>query len=141
MGKKDNTRVKAEEWFIEHPECTQAEIAELFKITAKTVGDWHKKHNWDTKRLDYNSSPVRIKQILQEEFIWVSQGNKARIDTDALSKINASLERVDRKADPYVVSRILKELDNFISQEDPKFATTCTPFHKRFLQHRISLEA
>ena len=141
MSKKDGIRLRAEEWFIDHPECSQAEIASIFKVTAKTVGEWARKHDWDDKRLDYNSSPVRIKQILQAEFIWVSQGQKPRIDTDALSKINASLERIDRKADPYVVARILKELDNFISQHDPKFAGLCTPFHKLFLQHRINLEA
>jgi len=141
MSKKDSIRVKAEEWFIDHPDCTQAEIAELFKVTTNTVSAWAAKHNWDDKRLDYNSSPVKTKQILQAEFIWIAGGNKPRIDTDALSKVNASLERVDRKADPYVVAQILKELDNFISQQDPKFATLCTPFHKLFLQHRINLEA
>lgn len=142
MGnKKEKIRLNAEEWFIEHSECTLTELADLFKVTAKTVGEWAKKHRWDEKRLDYHSSPVKIKQILQDEFIWVSQGNPPRINTDALSKINASLERIDRKADPYVVARILKELDNHISQEDPKFASLCTPFHKRFLQHRINLES
>ncbi|MFD2874045.1 hypothetical protein ACFS5N_16300 [Mucilaginibacter ximonensis] len=140
-NKKEKTRLKAEEWYIEHTDCTQAQIAELFHVAPNTVGDWVRKHNWDDKRLEYHSSPVRIKQILQDEFIWVSQGNKARIDTDALSKINASLERVDRKADPYVYARMLKELDNFISQINPKFAADCTPFHKLFLQHRIDLEA
>ena len=140
-NKKEKTRLKAEEWFIEHPECTLVEIAALFNINEKTAGEWSKKYRWDDKRLDYHSSPVKIKQILQDEFIWVSQGNKPRIDTDALSKINASLERIDRKADPYVVARILKELDNFISEQDPKFATLCTPFHKLFLQYRINLES
>lgn len=140
-AKKDRIRQRAEDWYIDNSDCTQAEIAEKFGITAKTVGDWVKKHGWEKKRLDYHSSPVKIRQLLQEEFISIAQGNKSKLDADAISKINAALERMDRKADPYVVQSILKELDNYISQIDPKFAAQCTPFHKLFLQHRINLEA
>ena len=52
----------------------------------------------------------------------------------------SSLDRCDKQADPIVVHKILKELDLFISQTDPKFAAQCTPFHKMFLQHRIKME-
>src|SRR6185437_5650563 len=121
-------------------DCTQAEIAEKFHVTAKTVGDWYKKYAWEDRRRDYHSSPVRIKQLLQQELLSVAMGNAAKLNADAISKLNAALDRLDKKLDAFVVKRVLVELDNFISQSDPKFAATCTTYHKQYLQHRINLE-
>lgn len=140
MGKKDGVRQKAEDWFIENLDCSQAEIAEKFGITPKTVGDWYRKYDWEKRRLDYHSSPVVIKQLLQQELMSIAQGNAAKLNADAISKLNAALDRLDKKLDPFVVKRVLVELDNFITNIDPKFAATCTPFHKQYLQHRINLE-
>ena len=139
-GKLEKKRQQAEEWFIENQDATLKECAELFKVTEKTAGSWAKKYNWEQKRLDYHSSPVKIKQLLQREAMWVAQGNAPRINADSLIKIMAGLDKCDSKADPIVVSRVLKDLDNFISVDDPLFATQCTKYHKFFLQHRIDLE-
>lgn len=136
----EKKRQQAEEWFIENIEGTQKECAELFKVTEKTIGAWAKKYNWEQKRLDYHSSPVKIKQLLQREAMWVAQGNAPKINADSLIKIMAGLDRCDSKADPIVVSRVLKDLDNFISVDDPAFAAQATKYHKLFLQHRIDLE-
>lgn len=139
-AKKNAVRQRAEDWFIENQDCTQAEIAEKFSVTPKTVGDWAKKYKWEEKRLDLHSSPVKIKQLLQAEMVSIAQGNAPKLPADAISKLNVVLDRLEKKADPHVVHKILKDLDNFISQEDPAFAGKCTPYHKRFLQHRINLE-
>ncbi|QTE40532.2 hypothetical protein J3L18_23185 [Mucilaginibacter gossypii] len=140
MATKDNIRQHAEDWFIEHADCTQVEIAEKFNVTTNTVSTWAKKFEWDKKRIDYHSSPVKIKQLLQQELMSVAQGNDAKLNADAISKLNAALDRLDKKLDAFVVKRVLVELDNFISQTEPKFAAQCTPFHKAYLQHRINLE-
>lgn len=138
--RKGKTRQQAEEWYIENSESTQLECAELFNTTPKTIGVWVKKYNWEEKRLDFHSSPVKVKQLLQREILNVSQGKQPTLPADTISKLMAALDRCDKKADPIVVQRILKDLDNHISMEDPAFAAKCTPFHKRFLQHRINLE-
>lgn len=140
MGKKEAIRQKAEDWFIENNDCTQAEIADKFGITAKTVNSWHKKHNWEDRRRDYHSSPIKIKQLLQNELLSVAQGNAPKLNADAISKLNAAIDRLDKKIDAFVVKRVLVELDNHISNADPKFAAQCTLFHKSYLQHRINLE-
>jgi transposase len=140
MSKKDGIRQRAEDWYIENLDCTQAEIAEQFKITAKTVGEWVRKYEWEKKRLEYHSSPVKIKQLLQQELMSIAQGIAPKLNADAISKLNAALDRLDKKLDPFVVKRVLVELDNFISQHDPKFAALCTTYHKQYLQHRINLE-
>lgn len=140
MGKKDAIRQKAEDWFIENSDCTQAEIAEQFKVSTQTVNKWYKKYNWEDQRRDYHSSPIKIKQLLQQELLAVAQGKEAKLNADAISKLNVAIDRLDKKLDAFVVKRVLVELDTFICQIDPKFASQCTPFHKQYLQHRINLE-
>lgn len=142
MGqKKDDKRQKAQDWYVENIDATQAEIAEMFGVTAKTISVWSNKYDWENKRLEYQSSPIKIKQLLQKELLSVAQGNDPKLPADGISKLMAALDRCEKKADPIVVHKILKDLDNFISQIDPHFAVQATVFHKQFLQHRINLEA
>ena len=137
---KDGIRIKCEALYIENIEVTQKEVAELFKVTEKTIGEWVKKYDWEQKRLDFHASPTKIKQLLQKELLKIANGEKATLPADSISKLMATLDRLNKQADPIVVHSILKELDLFISQIDPAFASKCTTFHKQFLQFRISLE-
>lgn len=127
--------------FIENMDCTKKDIAELFGVTEKTVGAWSNTDEWEGKRLDYHSSPVKIKQYLQKELLNVVQGNQATLNADTIAKLMSALDRCEKKADPIVVHRILKDLDNFISEVNPELAVEMVHFHKQFLIHRINLEA
>ena len=138
---KDAIRQKAEAYYIENFEATRKEVSELFKITEKTAGDWCTKFDWDEKRYDFHASPTKIKQLLQQELLNVASGEKPKLPADGISKLMSALDKCEKKADPIVVHKILKDLDLFISQMDAEFAQRCTPFHKLFLQHRISLES
>lgn len=137
---KTQTRLKAEEFFIENLDATYKDIAVNYKITEKTVGTWAKKYDWENKRLNFHASPTRIKQLLQKEALNLTAGKKASFNADAVAKLMSAIDRIEKKADPIVVHKILKDLDNFISKIDPTFAKQCTIYHKQFLQHRISLE-
>jgi len=141
MGeKKDKIRHEAEAYYIDNPEATQTEIAELFKVTQKTISSWCVKYDWEQKRVDFHSSPIKIKQLLQREAILVAQGKPSVVNADAIAKLMSAIDRCEKKANPIVIARILKDVDNFISELDPHFAAKLTDFHKRFLQHRINLE-
>lgn len=137
---KTQTRQKAEAFFIENIEVTLKEVAEHFKTTEKTIGSWAKRDNWEAKRLDFHASPTVIKQRLQQEALRITAGEDAAFNADAINKLMAAIDRLDKRADPIVVHKILKDLDMFISEIDPEFATQCTAYHKQFLQHRINLE-
>ncbi|MXV37682.1 hypothetical protein GO491_03155 [Flavobacteriaceae bacterium Ap0902] len=137
---KTQTRLKAEEFYIENLEITLKQVAEHFKVTEKTVGSWAKRYGWEEKRLDFHASPTVIKQRLQQEALNLTNGEVASFNADAVNKIMAAIDRLDKRADPIVVHKILKDLDNFISEINPEFAKECTTFHKQFLQHRINLE-
>ncbi|SZD72759.1 Uncharacterized conserved protein [Candidatus Ornithobacterium hominis] len=137
---KTQTRIKAEAFYIENLEITLKEVAEHYKVSQNTVSSWAKKYDWENKRLNFHASPTKIKQLLQQELLQISEGKKPKLPADAIAKLMATLDRLEKKADPVVVHKILKDLDHFIAEIDPDFANQCTAFHKQFLQHRISLE-
>lgn len=138
---KDAIRLKAQAYYIENFEATNAEVAELFGVRPATISDWSKKYEWDEQRLNFHASPTKIKQLLQQELLHVASGGTPKLPADGISKLMAALDKCEKKADPIVVHKILKDLDLFISQIDAEFAGKCTGFHKQFLQHRISLES
>lgn len=135
---KNDVRLKAEAYYIENVEATNKEVAELFKITEKTLGTWVTKYNWEEKRWDFNASPTFIKQKLQQEALRVVNGEKPSFSTDTIAKIMSAIDKVDTSADPVTAHKILKDLDIFISGINPEFATECTKYHKQFLQQIIS---
>lgn len=138
-SRKDSVRLKAEAYYIENIDATNKEIAELFKVTEKTIGSWVTKYDWENKRWNFNASPTFIKQKLQQEALHIVNGGKSNFSADTIAKIMAAIDKVDKSADPVIIHNILKDLDMFISEIDPAFATECTKYHKQFLQHRISI--
>jgi hypothetical protein len=138
--KKDSIRLKAEAYYIENMEASQKEVAALYKVTELTVSRWVQKYNWEEKRMNFHASPTVIKQKLQQETLHIINGGVPTFSATGVEKLMKALDRCDKQADPVVVHRILKDLDNFISEVDPAFAAQCTQYHKQFLQHRISIE-
>lgn len=140
-GKKDKIRQQARDYFVENFDVTKKEVAELFQVTEKTIGDWSQREDWENERLNFHTSPVRIKQLVQTEILSIAQGNPPKLPADSMSKLMAVFEKVNKTADATVVAAILKALDNFISEDNPELAHKCLPYHKQFLIHRINLEA
>lgn len=137
---KDAVRIKAEQYYIENIEVTQAEVAELYGVRPATIGEWVKKYDWEDKRLNFHASPTIIKQKLQAETIRVMNGQEPTFSASDVGKLMAALDRCETQADPTTVYKVLKELDMFISQQDAEFAAQCTKYHKQFLQLKVKNE-
>ncbi len=141
MGlKKNRLREICKVFFAENMDITQKEIAETYGLSTPTVNRWCREDDWEEARRDYHSSPIKIKQLLQEDIFRMARGETPLLDSDKISKHMAALDRCEKKSDPVVVAKVIKDLDNFISKVDPKFAEAATVFHKQFLLHRINLE-
>jgi len=94
MGlKKSRIKELAKDFFVQNMDATQQEIAEMYGITTKTVSEWKNKDDWETARRDYHASPVKIKQLLQDELLSVAQGNQPKLKADGVSKLMAALDR------------------------------------------------
>lgn len=110
-------------------------------ITEATLSKWRNSMDWDSKRDSIVSTPAKIRELLLEEMKSVSSGNKAKIDADALSKINKALSYLDGKVSLSVVISVFMEFDNWMAEADPKKAVDFTEYHKLFIAYRAEQDS
>lgn len=110
-------------------------------ITEATLSKWRNSMDWDSKRDSIVSTPAKIRELLLEEMKSVSSGNKAKIDADALSKINKALSYLDGKVSLSVVISVFMEFDNWLAEADPKKAVDFTEYHKLFIAYRAEQDS
>lgn len=96
---------------------------------------------WDEKRKVAIAAPGKIRELLLDEMQHVSSGEKARIDTDGLSKIAKALQYFDGKVPLTVVITVLKELDNYIAEIAPQDVVRQTELHRLFIAHRAQVDS
>jgi uncharacterized protein YjcR len=138
MAKKDILRKQAEMMFIELG-YTAKDIAETLDIQEKTVGNWRKADQWDTRRDQLLASPHKIKELLLKEFQSIAAGEEPKLNADAISKISKALDSIDTKVNPRVVMTMIKMLDDFTAEQDPALAAKALPIHRRFILHVINI--
>ena len=130
----------AESLFVEQG-LTCSAISVQLGITEVTLSKWRKQMDWDAKRDRMISTPIKIRELLLEEMKSVSEGNKAKIDADALSKINKALTYLDGKVSLSVVISVFMEFDNWMAEVDPQKAIDFTEYHKLFIAYRAEQDS
>jgi hypothetical protein len=130
----------AYEMFVEYGmSCTA--ISEAINITEATLSKWRNDMLWERKREETLARPDKIREILMKELKSVAEGNKPKIDTDALSKINKTLQYFDGKLSLPIIVAAMKECDNFIVAIDPQKALEISEWHKSFILERAKTES
>lgn len=130
----------AESLFVERGlNCTT--ISMQLGVTEATLSKWRKQMDWDSKRDRVISTPAKIRELLLEEMKSVSSGNKAKIDADALSKINKALTYLDGKVSLSVVISVFMEFDNWMAEVAPGQAVDFTRYHKLFIAYRAEQDS
>jgi hypothetical protein len=81
-----------------------------------------------------------LKALLLTELEKVSKGEDSQVDADALSKISKVIRELDGNISIEVVHAVLKMLDTWFVEENPKLAVECLPYHKKFLIHKINAD-
>ena len=120
---------------------TCAGIAELLGIREATLSEWRRGMKWDEKRKASLAAPGKIRELLLDEMQWIAERNKARLDTDGLSKVAKSLQYFDGKVPLSVVISVLKEVDNFVAEINPQEVVKITEYHRMFIQHRAQVDS
>jgi transposase len=138
----------AEYLYVEKNISPQAIADELGK-NIKTIYAWRDKYNWEDTRSLFNTGPSELKKILLQAAMRVVKGEVRKddegntikeVDADSLSKIMKAYDYISKKASPAVCRDILVELDNFISEKEPKLAAQMTQYHRLFLVYKIQQE-
>jgi len=121
------------------------EIAEYFQVSEQTVSNWKKgrtgETTWDERKRDNQINPLKLKETLLEEAKNIADGNEPKIKSDALSKVMAAINMLDKTVNPRTVMAVFKLFDNFMAETNPEKAVEFTTYHKLFLQHLIALES
>lgn len=129
----------AEKLFIEDG-LTAKDISSMIGISEQTLSRWRKEGNWENKRNEFLAAPHKIKEVLMKELKSIATGEGSTIDADALAKVSKVIESLSSRTSVQVIFSVLKEFDNWMSDQEPKMAIAFLEWHKRFLQHRINQE-
>ena len=119
---------------------TAKEIASQIDVSEVTLCKWKKDGDWENRKHEVSLSPLKIKELLLAEAHKIANGDVSTIDSDKLSKIMASIDRLDKRVSVRVLMDVFREFDNFMAEINPKMAIEFTVYHKKFLQHRIQIE-
>ncbi|MEG0189178.1 MAG: phage terminase small subunit-related protein, partial [Algoriella sp.] len=126
----------AEKLFIEDG-LTAKDISSMIGISEQTLSRWRKEGNWENKRNEFLAAPHKIKEVLMKELKSIATGEGSTIDADALAKVSKVIESLSSRTSVQVIFSVLKEFDNWMSDQEPKMAIAFLEWHRRFLQHRI----
>jgi len=148
-GKATPSELKQAEYlFVERRLSLQA-IAKEMERNIKTIIDWRDKGAWEETKELFHTGPTQLKKSLLQAAMRVmngevrkdEKGNELKeVDADSLSKIMKAYDYVSKKASPAVCRDILVELDNFVSEREPKLAAEMTQYHRMFLVYKIQQE-
>jgi hypothetical protein len=126
--------------FVEYG-MTAAAIAESTGLTEATLSKWRNSMGWDRDREETLARPDKIREVLMKELKSIAEGEKPKIDTDALSKISKTLQYFDGRLSLPILVSALKECDNFILKYYPDKAVEIVGFHKEFLIDRAKQDS
>ena len=138
-GKNEKLRAWAAHLFISNGHTLKA-IAEQTNVSEVTIGKWKKADKWAEERAAILASPRKLKAMLMVELEKISKGEDSNIDADALSKVSKVIRELDGKISIELIHAVLKELDTWLSEEDPQHAVLCLKYHKKFLIHKINAD-
>lgn len=137
------------EWlYVEKKQSLQA-IADELERNIKTIIDWRDKGGWEETRELFETGPTQLKKALLQAAMRIMKGEARKddegndlkeVDADSLSKVMKAYDYVSKKASPAVCRDILVELDNFVSEREPKLAAQMTQYHRLFLVYKIQQE-
>lgn len=117
---------------------TAKSISEILSVTEKTVGSWRAKGSWDKRRDELLASPHKIRELLIQEMRSITEGNPPSFDSDALSKVSKVAESFKSKVTPQIAITIIKMLDDFLADTNPKLANDNLDSHRRFIINVIN---
>ena len=137
----DKKRLLAERFFIYEGKNGKW-IAEYLEVREATVTRWKKgrkgEPDWETRKAQELSAPHKIKELTLKAMLEVAEGKKPSIDTDALSKMAASLQKIDKQIPLQVFITVVMELDKYIINKSPDLAMEYVKLHQQFLHEKAT---
>lgn len=106
-------------------DLTAKEIATMFGVTTKTVGEWRKDDNWDEqKQINYLKPTQLIKRYYEQSELVIQEATKDKRkltlpEVDMLTKLSKSISYLSSKgSDPQTIMQSLDGFMNYLSNID-----------------------
>lgn len=119
---------------------TQKECAGIVGVSEKTFGDWVEKFGWKEEKGANHVTPDKLKSrflVMIADFEEKLRSEKrfaTPAEADALLKISAAVERLDKKITPSIIMNVFMRFNDWLSLVDPKLASSLTEYQIQFVQ-------
>ena len=142
MGKsKTLERTQSQELFV-NTNLTLKEIAAMVNVSAAKVGQWSKEDKWELQRTAKQNTAEKIisgwygqLQLLNEQ-IENNGGIPSSADSDKISKITDSIQKLSKKQNLSMYHLVLKEFLLELQQSTPDAAKILAPLMLDFLKQK-----
>jgi hypothetical protein len=135
----EKKRILGEQMFVENFK-TSKYIAEFYEVSEQTVSRWRKKYKWDDQRAEILASPHKLKKILFAELENIASGGTKKFDADGLYKVFKIIEGLSDRTSVRVCVSVLKELDDFMIDQDHELGIKFIEYHKKFILFKAEHE-
>lgn len=128
---------------------TQTHISKLFRVTEKTISKWAIEDDWQGKLIQMelfkDDSLMLVRELIlyqlrvlkKRKDAWLEEDEPKLIergDIDAIQKLFTTIRGDEKKWSDYVT--VIKELTNWIADDDLELAQTLTQKFDRFLNEK-----
>lgn len=123
---------------------TLKDIAAMVKVSAAKVGQWAKEDNWEVQRTAKQNTAEKIiagwysqLQKINEE-VAKAGGIPSNADSDRISKITDSIQKLSKKQNLSMYHLVLKEFLQDLMSYDTDAAKKFSPFMLDFMKNKAT---
>lgn len=123
-------------------------IAQMLDVSELTMSKWVNANNseWKAQRAARTLSPDKLIRLYyeQSEKIVSAAGEDKRAITsaeaDALNKLAAAIQRLDKKIDPSITMSVLRNYNNYLLQVNPELAKLNANYQIDYVQSLLDAQ-
>ncbi len=141
--KKQLNKQKLAEAYYFDTDFDQKEIAELLDVSEQTMSRWVNDGNWKVKKASYKINPGNLLAMLYEQCFLIQEKAKNANrpldakEADAISKLAAAIERINKRISPSTIIHVLIDFNNWLRAFDLDLVKKLVDYQREYLSERI----
>lgn len=143
---KPNPKRKLAFMLYMESDLSQLEIAEHLEVTPVTISKWAREDDWKHKKSVDSLSPDKLVREFYEMAFEIREKAKHENrpinsqEADALVKLASSIEKLDRKVSPSIVTAVFMRFNNWLRIKDLDLVKRMMPLEMEYLQDLVKPE-
>ena len=122
------------------------QVSEITGISTNTLSSYNKKEDWEKQRSARRMSPDKLIARYYAESNKVidkaNEDNRALTigEMDALAKLGATIQKLDKRTDPSIVMSVLIGFNNYLLPIDRELAKQFVPLQMEYVKQLLGAE-